>query len=139
MSTYFIAFRQRKTSLKIAEAQIVASSLDAKRQEWINALRNELTAVLALVTEMGKALAGKWDEAKPGFPELHSKFMVAFSKTELLINPLEKDRENLINATNDCYRSVVVLGPMIRWKGEYGAYRDLLCCGRSWSLRKSGR
>ena len=76
-----LASKQIDSSLKIAQAQIEASNVSSKRQEWINTLRGELTTILALVGEINGSQAQ--------FQGAHSKFLTAFSKTELLVNPLE--------------------------------------------------
>lgn len=131
--------------LRIAKAQIVASSLSTKRQEWINSLRSELAAVSALVREMAVALRGKAVDRRADYPELHDKFMAAFAKIELLINPLEHDHESLLKAIDDYYKAVVVLPAVSGENKSYGAYRALfvlwsqLVLKKEWTVIRDGK
>ena len=118
--------KQIESSLQIAEAQIEASSISTKRQEWINSLRAELTTILALVGEIN----GSSQE----FQAIHSRFLTAFSKIELLLNPLEMDHGALIDAIDSYYRAITV--PSLDWKANENNYRRLLVLRAQLVLKK---
>jgi hypothetical protein len=123
-----VASEQIEASLKIAQTQIEATSISTKRQEWINTLRNELTTILALVSEIG----GSPQE----FPRIHSKFITAFSKIQLLLNPLENDHSALTKAIDAYYRAITASGIGLEWKANEDNYRGLLVLQSQLILKK---
>lgn len=123
-----LASKQIDSSLKIAQAQIEASNVSSKRQEWINALRGELTAILALVGEINGSHAQ--------FQGIHSKFLTAFSKTELLLNPLEDDHARLIDAIDPYYRAITAPEFSLEWRANEVNYRQLLVLRSQLVLKK---
>lgn len=110
--------KQISASAEIASAQIEASSISTKRQEWINTLRSELTTVLALGAEIRRQ--------RDAFQDIHFKFVNAFSKIELLVNPLEDDHIKLIMAIDSYYRAIIATDTMLDWKANEANYRRLL-------------
>jgi hypothetical protein len=89
--------------LRIAKAQIRATVLSANRQKWIDALRAQVAAFMALTVETNlKATAerGKptyYDALKPDLAKLRA---IEFNIV-LALNPTEADHQQLADSLNE--------------------------------------
>ncbi|HXT16336.1 MAG TPA: hypothetical protein VN706_11940 [Gemmatimonadaceae bacterium] len=89
--------------LRIAKSQIRATVLSANRQKWIDSLRSQVAAFLALVVETNIRTAGLRGSA--GYHEAVKDSLSKLRAIEfniiLALNPKESDHEQLATALRD--------------------------------------
>lgn len=117
--TSLFAFRgtqdQIGATLAVADNQIRATVLSANRQRWIDELRNEIARAIQLLQGMSDVFS-KTPIDQKAVDLLRRDFVFSRAKISLLINPTEKDHQDLSQALNDAYDCV---------NNGDGAYREL--------------
>lgn len=128
--------KQTKTQLEVAELQHREASVANKRQDWINQLRSLLARFLATAPLIRNK--AKRDEG-------YGTFLAVYSEFQLMLNPLEKDHQILLEALEKYFRSVDAPEPMLTDQSLEMPRRDLLVARaqvvlkREWLLVKTGR
>jgi triphosphoribosyl-dephospho-CoA synthetase len=82
-------------SIIVAKNQINASVVSSNRQSWINRLRDELAALVAIVHNLPSAHANSTVTTKDAIAQ-HGIFIEQFQVIKLLINPKESDHKELV-------------------------------------------
>ena len=90
--------------LSIANKQIRVATRSTNRQDWINALRDEISEFLGHIANLDFMLELKdnepYDEIDEDIDELGQALYYHYYKVQLLINPEEKDHEELHEKMN---------------------------------------
>lgn len=90
----------------VAKKQINASVVSGNRQVWINRLRDELAALIAIVNHLPAAHANGSINTDDAIQE-YGRFLEKAQVVKLLINPKEDDHQELVNLVNSAGKGVI--------------------------------
>jgi hypothetical protein len=94
-------------ALTVARRQFNATAISSNRQKWIETLRDTLAELIALARGalvVKSSWKDKWDHgrgplnADPAMLEKFERIVLAQSKIELLLNPIDADHQRLYDA-----------------------------------------
>ena len=94
-------------TLTVAKRQFSATVLSGNRQKWIEALRDDLAELLALLAT-GSVVKSKWKDkwqegrgaltAEPALLDKFERIVLVQARIQLLINPADADHQRLSEA-----------------------------------------